>query len=203
MNARPGSLPHFGSEDGRVEFGNLNRIRQSSMIDKKGDMMNTTIFVLVLSVVVSGCFSSTLITPTGEQGGLSYAQFNERMGNDGARIVLSDGQSVSGEGVYLSRDSLFWVDPNTHSQQRVPTEHVRSLGTVNHLLGGLVGVGLGAAAGLGIGLKIGEGFHGDRGAERGIAVLLATPSGALLGGMFGALIGWPSRYEFQHEQTTR
>jgi len=162
--------------------------------------MNTTYLLIVLSFVACGCFSSTLVTPSGEKGDLSYPQFNGRIGNDEASINFRDGRSVSGQDISISRDTISWVDSDTHIQRSASVENIRNVGRVNHTISALVGLGMGAAVGVGVAISGTSGPH--NGGGEGFFWVIAPPSGALIGAGIGALVGSASYYEFNKESTT-
>ena len=171
------------------------------IIYKKGLIMKTLFPLIFLSFIISGCFSSTLVTPTGEKGDLSYPQFNEKFGNDDANILLRDGQDVSGEAIYVGHDSISWFDPDLHKKISVPLENLRNVHIANHTLSALVGLGIGAAIGVVVALTGTSGPQHDGGGA-GFYWLIAPPAGALLGVAIGAPIGWPFRYEFPKDTTS-
>lgn len=163
--------------------------------------MKTVYAFMFLSIIVSGCFSSTLVTPSGDKGDLSYFRFNEKFGNVEAHINFRDGQNVSGEGVYVSPDTISWIDPNNHSHIRASLESVRNVVTVNHTVSTLVGLGVGAAVGVVVAISGTSGPQHD-GSGAGFFWVIAPPSGAVIGAGIGALIGSPSRYEFPKDTTS-
>jgi hypothetical protein len=169
------------------------------IIGEKGMIMKSILPLMFLSFIVSGCFSSTLVTPTGEKGDLSYPQFNEKMGNDEADIDLRDGRKITAEGIYVGRDSVSWFDQDHNEKISIPTENVRNIVTVNHTSSAWLGFGIGAAVGVVVFLAETAGPHND--VNGVLEWLIAPPSGALIGAGIGGLIGWPSRYEFKKELT--
>ena len=158
--------------------------------------MNTTLLLTVLSLTMFGCSASTLVTPSGKPGDMSYAQFNGQIGNNEANIDFRNGTTVTGQEIYITKDSIVWVDPETHLQRSSAIASVRHIGRFDRTLSTLVGLGIGAAVGVGVALSGTSGPH--NGGGEGYYWLIAPPSGALIGAGIGALIGWPSGYEFDN-----
>ncbi len=163
--------------------------------------MKTIFCTMVLSFVLSGCFSSTLVTPSGETGNLSYPQFNQQFGNGDADISLRDGHDVSGEAIHVDHDSISYIDSDLHEKIIVPMENVRNVHTSNHLLSTLVGFGVGGAIGVAVAIVGTSGPQHD-GSGAGFFWVIGPSAGALLGAGIAAPIGWPSRYEFQGDTTS-
>ena len=163
--------------------------------------MKTIIHFIVLSFTLSGCFSSTLVTPSGGKGDISYPQFNEKFGNDVGNISLRNGDDISREAIYVGHDSISWFDPDLQKKISVPLKNVRNIHTANHTLSALVGFGVGAAIGVVVAISgtSGSGHDGDM---RGFYWIIAPPAGGLLGAAIGAPIGWPTRYEFPIDTTS-
>jgi hypothetical protein len=162
--------------------------------------MKTFFALLLLSFILSGCSSSTLVTPSGKKGDLSYLQFNEKIGADEADIYLKDGQNVSGEDISVSNDTISWVDPDNHGKLGAPVENVRSVIRVNHTTSALIGLGVGAAIGVIVSLEVTAGEHGD--SPVGLVWAVAPPAGVVFGAGIGALTGRHTRYEFLKDPTS-
>jgi hypothetical protein len=157
--------------------------------------MKTTLFFVVLSLVVSGC-SPTLVTSSGEKGDISFPEFNARLGNDEANINLRDGTTVSGKSIYASRDTISWNDPDNQRRMSAPAVNVREIYTVSRTFSGFLGLLVGAAAGVGVSLGV---TSGPSDGGEGVVWAIAPPSGATIGAVAGALIGSRSRYEFPQD----
>jgi outer membrane lipoprotein SlyB len=160
--------------------------------------MKTVLSVIVLSVIISGCSSSTLVTPSGEKGDISYPEFNAKLGNDEANIKLKDGRTVSGKSIYASHDTISWNDPKNQSRMSAPVENVHEVFIVNHTPTGFLGLLLGAAVGVGVSLSV---TSGPSNGGEGVVWAIAPPSGAAIGAVAGALIGSRTRYEFPKDTT--
>lgn len=162
--------------------------------------MKTTFILTVLTLTIGGCSASTLVTPSGKRGDLSYSQFNGQIGNDEAGIDFRNGKTITGRDIYVNKDSIVWVDPETHLKRSSAIASVRHIGRVNRTMSTLVGLGIGGAMGAGVALSGTSGPH--NGGGEGYYWLIAPPAGALIGAGIGALIGWPSGYEFDNEPTS-
>jgi hypothetical protein len=168
--------------------------------------MKKTYLFFLLALVAWNCSTLTIVTPTGREKSLSYADLNAKLPGDDARIHFIDGQRAEGAGIRLDVDSTSWVDTKTGGIVKVSTLTIEKIETKNGLAGGLLGLGTGLAAGGLIGLIVGEGAgqrQGDVGI--GLEVVAFTVGGALLGGgvgtIVGASIGTSHNYEIANDST--
>jgi len=63
--------------------------------------MKFLIYILLLDVLLCGCTSSYLVTEKGEDGSLSYVDFNGEMKGETFSIELSNGTEREGEDVSM------------------------------------------------------------------------------------------------------
>jgi hypothetical protein len=168
--------------------------------------MKRNVTLLLLALVAWGCSSSNLVTPTGGEKSLSYADLNMNLAGENVSVFFIDGRQAKGAGLRLDVDSASWIDTETGNIVKVPTSTIDKVETKNRTAGGLLGLGAGIAAGGGIGLIVGEGAAqrpGDVGI--GLEVVAFTAGGAVLGGLAGTLvgasIGTTNSYEVAYDST--
>jgi hypothetical protein len=150
--------------------------------------MKTVLFLIFLSIVVSGCYSSTIVTPSGERGDLSFDQFSKRIQSDEVRIMFHDSSTAVGKGFHIDRDSASWVTAERGILFNVPATQIHAITiSPNRLIGGMIGFGVGVAAGALIGAAIGSGA--PPGEDHGLAVFIGTVAGAASGALIGTIVG--------------
>ena len=161
------------------------------------------ILLLLLPIAFNalGCFSSDLVTPTGKQSDLSYAQLNENIGDDEVIILFNDGQKVEAKAFYVTPDTVSWVETESQSRHSMPSNTLDHVVTIDHGLGALIGLGIGATTITGAVFASTRGVTGESGEFVGPAILVAGGGGAVLGGVVGALVGWRHSYEFSKQSS--
>jgi hypothetical protein len=155
--------------------------------------------LLLLSAVASGCFTSTLVTPTGTNGGLSYTQFNEKIGNDKVTVVLRLGEKIEAKSLYIRPDTLSWVLQQSQVRREMPIDSLYQVVNTDHGIGALVGLGIGGVTVAGILFAVTRDVTGESGEFVGPGILIGGGGAALLGGIIGGLNGWRHRYEFSND----
>lgn len=150
--------------------------------------MKFKICAITLTMILAGCGSSSLVTPTGRGGDLSFDAFNKRVENDEVTVVFRDGLRAIGKGFRIEGDSASWAEAERGSLFKVPVTKIRAITTnPDRFRGGLIGFGAGAATGGLAGWALGSGVAST--AEHGTWAEAAAIAGAGLGALIGTPIG--------------
>jgi len=163
--------------------------------------MKLQICILVMTLVIAGCSSSTLVTSTDKPGSLSIDAFNQKVHNEDVTIAFHDGSKTDGEGFRIANDSASWREGESGIRVYVPVAKVNTVSTgPNRLVGGLIGFGTGLAGGAFIGWRVAEGST-DHGEDRGLGILAGVVVGAGGGLIVGTIVGiaapQPNVYELK------
>ena len=172
----------------------------SSMITLKKNWMDNmkTIFALIiLGFLVTACTTTYVVSSSNED--TSIDEFNYFAKGQEAEIILRDTTITSATDVFLSADSLSWIDPENILKSTVVKSDVRkvifSKTFGGHLIGGLEGWGFGIPSG-GIAGLVTYWVFGQSNAWAFYGLLgIGVAVGAIAGITTGLIIG--HTYEFR------
>ena len=166
-------------------------------------MKTTTIFLWLLALVGTGCVQ----TQPGFMGDkATIAQINKRASNANARITFENGATRLVNNLNIGPDSLSWMDVDSSNVQSMPNSSIAAVSFIESestLFRGIGGALLGMVGGSFVGYVIGVTRFGP-----GIATEIYMPSGAILGGGAGVLLGMLTSvptgvvYEFKQFERT-
>ncbi|MFT7553435.1 MAG: hypothetical protein ACI9BV_003769 [Rhodothermales bacterium] len=167
-----------------------------------------------LALFASGC---TATRPAGQMD-----RINQLAQKKTATVVLRSGLLLTAEGLRVSVDSTYWIDPKSKTLQSVPTALVTDVRFRSAGVGSSRGALLGGLAGAAFGVVVGYGLNSlgcteedvERGGGQGLfncrraikksggrtATLYAIPTflgfaaGALPGALVGAVVGGREEY---------
>jgi hypothetical protein len=160
--------------------------------------MKQIIALLLPTLLLAGCVASNQVTRMGQ-----YAEINAQGRERRATITLQvESMTVEYDGDYVTvgRDSVQWLDPETHLGRIAATANLRRIRFTNHGIGAVEGTAFGVLpGGTFLALTYLDNEGGDASGVR--AGLRALGLGAALGGMVigaasGALIGHKTDYQF-------
>jgi hypothetical protein len=144
--------------------------------------------ICAITLIMVGCGSSSLVTPTGQGGNLSFDALNKTVQNDEVTISFYSGPNVTGKLFHIEHDSASWTEVESGKLFKVPVPKIMGLSTKpNRFLGGIIGLGGGIAVGGLAGLAIGSGSAST--AEHGTWAGLGAAVGAGAGALVGTLVG--------------
>jgi len=87
--------------------------------------MKTMLAAILLCFLVTACSSSYVITSTSPSYESSVLEFNEFAEGKEAEIILIDDTIITATDLYLSADSLYWIDTETKLKTSVVKSEVR------------------------------------------------------------------------------
>jgi hypothetical protein len=166
------------------------------------------LFLIIFSVyLITSCTSSYIINSSSPSYETSVKEFNEFAADNDAEIILSDGKVFETGNVYLTLDSLLWIDQESKSKISVANSTLGKILIKNTSLGGLEGAGIGFLSGAVAGLVLAL-IITDTSGSKGDVEAFNYLSFPAIGGVVGALIGWITGnilghtydYEFQNVQ---
>lgn len=151
--------------------------------------MKTVYAFMFLTLIVSGCTSSTLVTPTNQSGTLSIDGFNQKIHDEEVIVLFNTGLKTAAIGFRIEHDSASWGETGNGSLFHIPLAKIHTVSTgPNRLVGGLIGLGAGLAGGALAGYLIANGFDASSD-SKGLTMALGTAGGAGAGGIIGTIIG--------------
>jgi len=157
---------------------------------------------ITITLVLVGCSSSLLVTPTGQSGDLSFNKLNEQIKNDKVTISFEDSGRAIAEEFRLENDSASWKEVVSGSMFKTSVSRLHFLSThPNRFVGAMNGLGKGLVIGGVIGAMIGGGsdsFRGDEGMGAFLGALTGGGAGALIGIVLGAVVPQSHEYHFTH-----
>lgn len=156
------------------------------------DNMRTMFAIIILGFLVTACSTSFIVSSSSED--TSIDDFNNFAEGRESKIILRDIVVTNATAVYLSEDSLFWIDPESILKSSVVKSDVRKIIFTENLLGGFEGLLFGIPSG-GI-----AGFITAWASGGGLGAILIIPgigvvAGAIIGFTTGIFIG--HTYEFR------
>ena len=137
-------------------------------------------------LALSGCSTTSAISPSNQDGSLSYAEFNTKIRWSQATLELTANRSFIAKDINVQVDSTSFLDVTSNTRQIVPTSRISSIAIVNHDAGRVRGIVTGAI----LGVIAGTSAYSltDPGTSQLVNVGL-TALGAVLGGVVGNVIG--------------
>jgi hypothetical protein len=158
--------------------------------------------LIILYFLVMGCSSSYVVSSSGE--GTSIDEFNKFAERKEVEIILIDNKVITATEVYLSADSLHWVNTETKVKSSVVKSKIWEVKFTDSGLGGLEGAGFGFLSGGAAGVLLVAGAEAvgselDDSAYSGSFVGIGVV-GALIGFTIGAIIGHTNEYEFENTE---
>jgi hypothetical protein len=165
--------------------------------------MRVQVCFIILSLTVAGCSSSQLVTSTGRDADLSFAELKQKTHNQEVEILLPDGTESKGLEFEVNQDSASWREVKRGGLHvSLPVHRIRSVSTPpNRLTGGLIGFGGGCFAGGILGWQVAQamkpsGESGDKGRVLALGAGIGVVAGAVVGTIIGVIIVRPTVYEF-------
>jgi hypothetical protein len=117
--------------------------------------------------------------------------------NNVNEILLKNRDSLLVKSIYKLSDSSIIVSDIENTEKPLPIIYVKKISYKNHLLGVPGGLGYGLLSGFLSGFIITELIPNDKAhQDRVYGVLVGTPIGILLGGIWGFIEGYTYTYEF-------
>ena len=177
-----------------------------SLLLAKIGLIKGIIFLLILGLLLNGCYSSKSISLRSQE---SLDKVNQEVSEGTAQVKLVDGESFKGKAVQVRKDSTFWRDAKTESTRySIPTSELKSISTQkrNTLKGLGYGLLIGAATGAIWGASLGsdaedcvddEAYCIPRGGLALIGGITFGTGFGLIGLVSGALTKTTETYRFE------
>ena len=167
-----------------------------------GYKMKKILTIIFLVYLTAACSTSYVVTSTSTSYESDIQEFNKFAEGREAEIVLVDETEHSANEIYLSADSLNWINVDTKMKNVTANSEIREIVFKNSWLGGLEGFGFGTLGGL---VLIGAIFLIDPGREfSNVNDALTNPVKIsvlpVLGASLGVVMGHTYEYEFQNDQ---
>jgi len=166
--------------------------------------MKTTLALIILCFLATACSSSYVVSSSGED--TSVDEFNELAEGEEAEIILLDKSVITATEVYLSADSLHWINSESKLKSSVAKSEISKILFTDMWRGGLEGAGFGLLFGGGAGLLFGAATFSQTNTTNDPVVwyggwtLFGGACGTLIGFPIGLIIGHTNEYKFQNTE---
>lgn len=178
-------------------FFSMNKLNENWMYN-----MKTMSNIFIICFIVTACSSSYVVSSSGED--TSVDEFNKFAAGKEAEIILIDNTVITATEVYLSADSLYWLNPEKKLKTSVVKSEIREVMFTDMLRGGLEGAGVGFLSGGVAGVLLIAVVDVIGGEIEGSAYVASFAffgvCGALIGFPIGMIIDHTYEYEFENSQ---
>jgi len=120
-----------------------------------------------------------------------YGGINQKCEGREGKIQAFGNREISGRNIYVTQDSIRWIDPETGSVHALPTSDVTSVEIKRGGRGALEGMGIGFLSGATIGAFGGFASGDDPPGWFSMTAEQKAAGGGLVLGLSGAIIGLP------------